>query len=295
MSNPITEMLQCRYPIIQGAMAGISNPEMVAAVSEAGGYGLLASGSVSGPDELRAQMEAVRNLTDKPFGANLMAMNPRSAEYVDVVADFGIKAVTTSAGSPQTLAPLLHEKGVKVIHVVPSVAYALVAEAAGADAIVAEGTESGGMQGLQGVSTMVLVPAVVDAVKVPVLAAGGIADSRGYRAAFALGAVGVQVGTAFMASKECIIHSDVKNLLVEAAETDTVLLRRGRVCSRAVRTQFVKDHLEGASDVPSSYRGDWSNAAIEGDVSCTAVPAGQCVGLLRNVRSVKEIIEEMVS
>lgn len=293
--NPITEMLGCRYPIIQGAMAGISNPEMVAAVSEAGGYGLLASGGLSGEDELRAQMEAVRKLTDKPFGVNLMAMNPNSTKYVDLVAEFGIGAVTTSAGSPAKLVPLLHEKGIKVIHVVPTAALAVKVEAAGADAVVAEGTESGGMQGLNGVSTMVLVPAVVDAVSIPVIAAGGIADSRGYRAAFALGAAGVQVGTAFMASKECIIHADVKNLMVEAAETDTVLLRRGRVCSRSIRTPYVKDNLEGATDMPSYYRGDWAGAAIEGDISCAALPAGQCIGLLKGVPSVREIIEEMVS
>ena len=293
--NPITEMLQTRYPIIQGAMAGISNPEMVAAVSEAGGYGLLTSGSVSGADELRTRMEAVRKLTDKPFGVNLMAMNPRAPEYIDTIAEFGIKVVTTSAGSAEVLTSSLHERGIKVIHVSPTVAYALSAEAAGVDAIVAEGTESGGMQGFQGVSTIVLVPAVVDSVKVPVLAAGGIADSRGYRAAFALGAVGVQVGTAFMASKECAIHGDVKNLFLEANETDTVLLASGRVQSRALRTPYIKENLESSSEIPSSFRGNWSSAAIEGDVSCCAVPIGQCVGLLRNVRSVKEIIEEMVS
>ncbi len=234
--NPITEMLGCERPIIQGAMAGISNPEMVAAVSEAGGYGLLASGGLPGEDALKVQLQAVRKLTDKPFGVNLVAMNPNSVAYVDVLADFGIKAVTTSAGSPAQLIPLLREKGIKAIHVVPTAALAAKVEAAGADAVVAEGTESGGMQGLNGVSTMVLIPAVVDAVSIPVLAAGGIVDSRGYKAAFALGAVGVQVGTAFMTSKECVIHADVKNLLVDAAETDTVLLRRGRICSRSVRT-----------------------------------------------------------
>lgn len=288
-------MLQTKYPIIQGAMAGISNPEMVAAVSEAGGYGLLTSGSLSGKDELRARIEAVRKLTDKPFGVNLMAMNRRAPDYIDTIAEFGIKAVTTSAGSAKILTSSLHERGIKVIHVVPTVAYALSAEAAGVDAIVAEGTESGGMQGFQGVATIVLVPAVVDAVKVPVLAAGGIADSRGYRAAFALGAVGVQVGTAFMASKECAIHSDVKNLFVEASETDTVLLASGRAQSRALRTPYIKENLESSSEKPSSFRGNWSKAAIEGDIGCSAVPIGQCVGLLRSVRSVKEIIDEMVS
>jgi len=293
--NPITEMLGCKYPIIQGAMAGISNPEMVAAVSEAGGYGLLASGPAAGPDDLRAQIENVQKLTNKPFGVNLIARNPLSVEYVNVVADSDIRAVTTSAGSPEILTSALHAKGIKVIHVVPTSDFAAKAEAVGVDAVVAEGTESGGMQGFQGVSTMVLVPSVVDAVRIPVLAAGGIADKRGYRAAFALGASGVQVGTAFMASKECILHACVKELLVGASEADTVLIDMGRARSRALRTSFVEKVLETLPDLPSSYRADWYNAAIEGDISESVVPAGQCVGLVRKIRSVREIIEEMVS
>ncbi len=292
--NPITEMLGVEYPIIQGAMAGISNPEMVAAVSEAGGYGLLASGSLSGADELCAQMEAVRKLTEKPFGVNLMAMNPNSPQYVDAMADFGIRAVTTSAGSPGKLVPLLHEKGIKVIHVVPTAALAVKVEAAGVDAVVAEGTESGGMQGLNGVATMVLVPAVVDSVKIPVIAAGGIVDSRGYRASFALGAVGVQVGTAFMVSKECIVKDDVKNLMIEAAETDTALLRSGRVCSRALLTPDIRKKLEGESEAASPLHQGWQRDIVE-DHGGSSTLAGQCVGLLREIRTVKEIIDEMVS
>lgn len=285
--NAITEMLGCEYPIIQGAMAGISNPEMVAAVSEAGGYGLLASAGLSGENELKEQMEAVRKLTDKPFGVNLMAMSPNSPTYVDAIAEFGIKAVTTSAGSPAQLIPLLHEKGIKVIQVVPTAALAAKVEAMGVDAVVAEGTESGGMQGSNGVATMVLVPAVVDSVKIPVIAAGGIVDSRGYKASFALGAQGVQVGTAFMVSKECIVKEDVKNLMIEAAETDTALMGSGRAFSRTLITPDMKKMLDDAEDATS--RAALRNAGI------TTTSAGQCVGLLRNIRSVKEIIEEMVS
>ncbi len=293
--NPICKLLGSRYPIIQGAMAGISNPELVAAVSEAGGYGLIASGPLSGRKELRAQMEAIRKLTQKPFGVNLMTANPRSKEYVELIADFGIKAVTTSAGSPSELAPLLREKDIKMIHVVPSVALAKKAEAAGANAVVAEGMESGGMQGNNGVTTMVLVPAVVDAVKIPVIAAGGIVDARGYRAAFALGAQGVQVGTAFMVARECVIDDTVKSLLVESGETDTALLGRGRVFSRVVRTPFVEKLLQNSEEALSSFRGDWHNAAKVGDTNNVAIPAGQCVGLLKKIRSAKEIIEEMVA
>jgi len=275
--NAITEMLGCEYPIIQGAMAGISNPEMVAAVSDAGGYGLLASGGLSGEDELRAQMDAVRKLTDKPFGINLMAMNPNSANYVDILAEYGINAVTTSAGSPANLLPLLHDKGVKVIQVLPTAALAVKVEAMGVDAVVAEGTESGGMQGSNGVATMVLVPAVVDAVKIPVLAAGGIVDARGYRASFVLGAQGVQIGTAFMVSRECIVADDVKNLMLEAAETDTMLSGSGRAFSRRLVTPEMRKAME------------------EGSGGGGGTSAGQCVGLLKEIRSVREIIEEMIS
>jgi enoyl-[acyl-carrier protein] reductase II len=285
--NAVTEMLGTEYPIIQGAMEGISNPELVAAVSEAGGYGLLASGGLAGADALRAQLDAVRKLTDKPFGMNLMAMNPKSPEYVDIVAEYGIKAVTVSAGSPAKLIPLLHEKGIKAIGVVPTVALALKVEALGVDAVVAEGTESGGMQGPNGVATMVLVPAVVDAVKIPVLAAGGIADSRGYNASFALGAQGVQIGTAFMVSKECVLAGDAKNQMIEAAETDTALMGGGKVFSRTMLTPEVKEALKEADDPRS--RGEIRKAGV----STTTV--GQCVGLLHDIRSVKEIMAEMVS
>jgi enoyl-[acyl-carrier protein] reductase II len=289
--NQITDMLGTGYPIIQGAMGGISNPEMIAAVSEADGYGLLASGGLSGENELRSQMEAVRKLTNKPFGVNLMAMNPNSPKYVDIIADFGITTVTTSAGSPAKLIPLLHDRGVKVIQVVPTAALAVKVEAMGADAVVAEGTESGGMQGANGVATMVLVPAVVDSVKIPVLAAGGIVDSRGYKASFSLGAQGVQVGTAFMVSKECVVQEDVKNLMIEAAETDTMLMGSGRAFSRTMLTPEIKKLLEGAAAEESSSP---ARAALrEAGLSTTSV--GQCVGLLRGIRSVKEIIEKMVS
>ncbi|MBW1819241.1 MAG: nitronate monooxygenase, partial [Deltaproteobacteria bacterium] len=182
--NNIAEMLGCRYPVIQGAMGVICNPEMVAAVSEAGGYGLLATAFQKDPAKLREQVEAVKKLTDKPFGANLMAVNPLSLEFAGVLADAGIRAVTTSAGSPAKILPYLKERGMKVLHVVASTDNAVKAEAAGVDAVIAEGSESGGMQGFNGASTMVLVPMVVDAVNIPVVAAGGIGDSRTYRAAF---------------------------------------------------------------------------------------------------------------
>jgi len=191
MSN-ISELLGSQYPVIQGAMGVICNPELVAAVSEAGGYGLLATAFAEDPQEVRDQVRKTKELTDNPFGANLVVKNPLAAKFAEVLAEEGVGAVTVSGGSPKELIPFLQEQGIKVIVVVPTVDAARGAEAAGADAIVAEGAESGGAQGFGGVSTIVLVPAVVDAVNVPVIAAGGIGDSRGYRAAMALGAQGVQ-------------------------------------------------------------------------------------------------------
>ena len=212
MQNRVTEMLGCKYPVIQGAMGIISNPEMVAAVSEAGGFGLLATAFADNIEIVQKQVTTTKKLTGKPFGANLFMMNPLSEEFARLLADEGVKAVTLSGGSPKALLPVLHDLGISALVVVPTTKVALSAAASGADAIVAEGSESGGIQGLQGASTIVLTPAVVDAVDIPVIAAGGIGDSRGYRAAMALGAEGVQVGTRFIATRECIAQAVAENL-----------------------------------------------------------------------------------
>ena len=291
----ISELLGSRYPIIQGAMGVICNPEMVAAVSEAGGYGLLATGFLSDPELLVKQIQAVKKLTDKPFGANLMAMNPMSMTFAQILADHGIQVITTSAGSPKELVSLLKERGVKVLHVVPAVEYAMKAEAAGADAVIAEGSESGGIQGYWGASTMVLVPMVVDAVKIPVVAAGGIGDSRGYRAAFALGAKGVQVGTRFIASRECIAHTNYKVALREAKETDTVVIDRGRICVRVIRTPLAEELLQKSAETPLAFTpGSLEEAWIGGNLRANTLPAGQITGMIKELKSVREIIEEMV-
>jgi len=269
---------------------------MVAAVSEAGGYGLLASAFLTEPGPLREEIRAVKRLTDKPFGVNLMAMNPMSMAFAEILIEEGIKAVTTSAGSPKDLLSVLKPGGVKVLHVVPNVETALKAEDAGVDAVIAEGSESGGIQGYMGASTMVLVPLMVDAVKIPVVAAGGIGDSRGYRAAFALGAKGVQVGTRFIASTECIAHPNYKNALCEGKETDTLLVERGKVRVRVIRTPLSEELRKGGPDVafrpsPGSLKEAW----IGGNLAANTLPAGQITGMVRDVRSVREIIEEMVN
>lgn len=291
----VTELLACRHPVIQGAMGVISNPEMVAAVSEAGGFGLLATAFAPDLATVRQQIRATRALTDKPFGANLQVMNSNTMQISELLADEGVPAATISGGSPKALIPLLQEKGITTLVVVPTVAVARKAAQLGADAIIAEGSESGGIQGLAGASTMVLVPAVVDAVDVPVIAAGGIGDSRAYRAALALGAEGVQVGTRFIACRECVAHEKYKNAILESNETGTGLLHMGRFQVRALRTPLVEEVLGSGKAAGAAYGGGSLEASwIDGDLSAGALPAGEIVGLIDEVLTVREIIEEMV-
>jgi enoyl-[acyl-carrier protein] reductase II len=290
------ELLNCRYPVIQGAMGVICNPELVAAVSEAGGFGLLATAFATDPEVLRAQAQATKKLTDKPFGANLFAMNPLVEQFAQVLADEGVSAVTVSGGSPKELIPFLHERGMKAIVVVPSVDFARRVEALGADAVVAEGSESGGMQGFKTSSTMVLVPLVVDSVNIPVIAAGGIGDSRGFKAALALGAEGVQVGTRFIATHECIAHTTYKNTIIDSMETGTVLLDMGRFRIRALRTPLVEKMLKGEAETTSGFSGPAVEESwIKGDLEAGIVTAGEVSGLVLSVKSAREVIEEMVS
>lgn len=295
MKNRVTEMLGCKYPVIQGAMGIISNPEMVAAVSEAGGYGFLATAFADNVEIVRNQVTATKKLTDKPFGANLFMMNPLSEEFARLLADEGVKAVTLSGGSPKTLLPLLHDLGISAMVVVPTAKVAVSAAAHGADAIVAEGSESGGIQGYQGASTMVLTPAVVDAVDVPVIAAGGIGDSRGYRAALALGAEGVQVGTRFIVTQECIAHATYKDIIVQSTETGTGLLDVGRMRIRALNTPLVQKITAGDQVGDAVFGGKaMEESWLRGDAGAGVLPAGQISGLISGVVSVKEVIEEMV-
>ena len=291
----IAQMLGCRYPVIQGAMGVISNPELVSAVSEAGGFGLLATAFATDPEQVREQIKNTRKLTPKPFGANLHAMNPLAPNFAEVMAEEGVSAVTVSGGSPKELIPLLRKRGIKVIAVVPTVGVARKAESLGVDAIVAEGSESGGMQGFNGASTLVLVPAVVDAVKVPVIAAGGIGDSRGYKAAFALGALGVQVGTRFIATKECVAHANYKNFIVDSPENSTRLVNMGRFQVRALNTPLVEEMMQGKYSLDTISDNSLEESWVSGDLTAGALPAGQISDLISRISSVREIIEEMVS
>ena len=293
--NQIVQMLGIRYPVIQGAMNPISNPEMVGAVSEAGGFGLLATG-LKQPELVRREIEAVRKITDKPFGINIQTWTPTALKLAEIVVDAGLPAVTLSAGSPVEVCAYLKARGVKSLAVVPNVENAVKSEKAGVDAVIAEGTESGGVQGRNGVSTLVLVPMVADAVSVPVIAAGGIGDGRGFRAALALGATGVQVGTRFIASKECMAHANVKAALCQARETETVLFAQSeRTLSRLLRTPLVKKLLDPSSaferELLMSHPG---KAWLEGDLDRGLVSVGQVAGMINEVKSVRAIIEEMV-
>ena len=291
----ITDLLNCKYPVIQGAMGNISNPEMVAAVSEAGGLGLLATAFAPEPEFVRNQIKDTKKITGKPFGANLQVMSPHTPKIAEILAEEGVGIVTVSGGSPKTLIPFLHEKGIKALVVVPTVGVAKKAEAIGADAIIAEGSESGGIQGFNGPSTMVLVPAVVDAVKIPVIAAGGIGDARGFRAALALGAQGVQVGTRFIASYECIAHLNYKNAVVESDDKGTCLINVGPFQIRAIRTSLAEKIIQGEIKPDFGFGGkSTEDSWIKGDTSAGILAAGEVSGIIHDIRSVKDIIEEMV-
>ena len=242
----ITELLGIKYPIFQGGMAWIAESTLASAVSNAGGLGIIAGGSAP-IDYLREQIRRCKSLTDKPFGVNIMLMSPNAEELAQLVIEEGVPVVTTGAGNPGKFMAAWKEAGVKVIPVVPSVALAKRMERSGADAVIAEGTESGGHIGEN--TTMCLVPQVVDAVEIPVLAAGGIADGRGIAASFMLGAEGVQVGTRFLAADECQVNPVYKELVVKAKDTDSVVTGRytGHPC-RNVKTKFSKMLANGEKD-----------------------------------------------
>ena len=295
MKTRITELLGIQYPIIQGGMAWVAEYHLAAGVSNAGGLGLI--GAASAPAEwVREQIREAKKLTDKPFGVNIMLISPYAEDVAKVVAEEGVKVVTTGAGSPEKYMKMWKEAGIKVIPVVASVALARRMERCGADAVVAEGCESGGHIGEN--TTMVLVPQIVDAVKIPVIAAGGIADGRGMAAAFMLGAKAIQMGTIFVASKESIVSEAYKNKVIKAKDIDTKVT--GRTTGhpvRCLRNQQTREYLKleqaGASfeELEKLTLGGLRKAVVDGDVIHGSVMAGQIAGLVKDSRSCKEIIE----
>ena len=292
----VCQLLDIKYPIFQGGMAWIADASLAAAVSEAGGLGIITGTAPT--DWVRDEIRKAKKLTNKPFGVNIMLMDVHADEIAKMVCEEGVKVVTTGAGSPGKYMEMWKAHGVKVIPVVASVALAKRMEKAGADAIIAEGTESGGHVGQ--LTTMALVPQVVDAVNIPVLAAGGIGDGRGVAASFMLGAEGVQLGTRFLVAKECTVHQNYKNRVIKAKDIDTEVTGRStghpiRVIKNKLTREFMKLEKEGASveQLEELGRGCLSKA-VKGDVDFGSVMAGQISGLINKEQSCKEIIEEIM-
>lgn len=298
MQTEITELLGIQYPIIQGGMAWVAEHHLAAAVSEAGGLGLI--GAANAPAEwVREQIRAAKNLTEQPFGVNIMLMSPYADEVAQVVAEEGVKVVTTGAGSPEKYMERWKQSGIRVIPVVASVALAKRMERCGADAVVAEGCESGGHVGES--TTMALVPQVVDAVQIPVIAAGGIADGRGIAAAFMLGAKAVQMGTRFIATQEAQVHESYKNQVLRAKDIDTRVTGRSTGHPvRALRNEMTKRYLEleqeGASfeELEQLTLGGLRRAVVEGDVRMGSMMAGQCAGLVREILPCSELVPQLM-
>ena len=295
MKTEITKLFEIEYPIIQGGMAWVATAELAAAVSEAGGLGIIGAGGAPA-SWVKEQIQKVKQKTDKPFGVNLMLMNPEADQIAELIAEEKIEVVTTGAGNPEKYMKMWKEAGVKVVPVVASVALAKRMERAGADTVIAEGTESGGHIGET--TTMVLVPQVVDAVSIPVIAAGGIADGRGVAAAFMLGAKAVQMGTIFVAAEESIASDAYKNKIVKAKDIDTKVTGRSTGHPvRVLRNQQSKEYLrleaEGASfeELEKLTLGGLKKAVVDGDVIHGSVMAGQIAGLVKEIRSCKDIVE----
>ena len=298
MKTRLTELLGTEYPIIQGGMAWVAEYHLAAGVSEAGGLGLI--GAASAPGEwVREQVRKAKALTGKPFGVNIMLMSPYADEVAKIVVEEGVQVVTTGAGSPEKYMSMWKEAGVKVVPVVASVALARRMERCGADAVVAEGMEAGGHIGES--TTMALVPQVADAVEIPVVAAGGIADGRGIAAAFMLGAQGVQMGTCFVVTKESQVHENYKKCILKAKDIDTRVTGRSTGHPvRAIRNQMTREYLrreqEGASfeELENLTLGGLRKAVVEGDVVSGSVMSGQIAGLVKEELSCKELIQKLV-
>ena len=299
MKTRITELLGIEYPIIQGGMAWVAESHLAAAVSAAGGLGLI--GGANAPAEvIRNYIREVKAVTDKPFGVNVMLMSPYADEVAKVIVEEGVKVVTTGAGNPEKYMEMWKAADIKVIPVVASVALAKRMERYGADAVVAEGTESGGHIGEA--TTMTLVPQVVDAVSIPVIAAGGIGDGRGIAAAFMLGAEAVQMGTRFLVAKECTVHQNYKDRVLKAKDIDSTVTGRThghpvRCLRNQMTREYVKLENEGKSFEELEYLtlGTLRKAVQEGDVTNGTVMAGQIAGMVSKEQTCKEMIDEMMA
>ena len=298
MKTRICDLLGIEYPIIQGGMAWVATHELAAAVSETGGLGIIGAGGAPA-SWVREQIRQAKKATDKPFGVNLMLMNPEADQIAQIIAEEKVKVVTTGAGNPGKYIQMWKDAGVKVIPVVASVALAKLMERGGADAVIAEGMESGGHIGKA--TTMTLVPQVADAVEIPVIAAGGIGDGRGFAAAMMLGAEAVQMGTRFVTAKECTVHENYKQKIIKAKDIDSEVtgMANGHPI-RVLRNQMTKAYLkmekEGASleELEKMTLGSLRKAVVEGDVTSGSVMAGQISGLIKKEETCKEIILDVM-
>ncbi len=302
MKTRITTLLGIEYPIIQGGMIWASQWQLVTAVSNAGGLGLLGSGSMSAED-LRAQIRQCKAHTNKPFGVNVPIMYANSAQTMEVIMDEGVSVVFTSAGNPALWTEKLHEKGIKVVHVVSSSKFALKAQAAGVDAVVAEGFEAGGHNGREETTTLVLLPQVCQAVSIPVIAAGGIASGKAMFAAMALGASAVQLGSRFIATEEATVHPDFKAAVLKAQEGDTVLTLKELSPVRLLKNPFyeqVEALYNQREATPENLRqllgkGRTKLGMYEGDLKEGELEIGQVSSLIKEVKTVKEVFEELLT
>ena len=295
----IREIIKTKYPIIQGGMANIATGEFAAAISNAGALGLIAGGGMK-PDQLRENIDRARELTDKPFGVNIMLMHPQVDELMQIVIEKKVPVVTTGAGNPGKYIAALKEAGIRVMPVVASVALAQRMERLGVDAVIAEVTESGGHVGEM--TTMALVPQVVDGVSIPVVAAGGIASGRQMLAAYALGACGVQVGTCLLVSEECPIHPNYKQAVLDASDSDTIVTGRiggtpVRVLKNRMAREYVRQERAGATkeELEVYTLGSLRKAVFDGNVKEGSLMAGQVAGQLHEIRPAAAILEEMYS
>ncbi len=293
----IRDIIKTKYPIIQGGMANIATGEFAAAISNAGGLGLIAAGGMK-PEELRENIDRARQLTDQPFGVNIMLLHPQVDELMEIVIEKKVPVVTTGAGNPGKYISALKEAGVKVMPVVASVALAQRMERLGVDAVIAEGTESGGHVGEM--TTMALVPQVVDGVSIPVVAAGGIASGRQMLAAYALGACGVQVGTCLLVSEECPVHQNYKQAVLDASDSDTIVTGRiggtpVRVLKNRMAREYVRQERAGASkeELEVYTLGSLRKAVFDGNVKEGSLMAGQVAGQLHEIRPAAAILEEL--
>ena len=296
----LNELLGTEFPIIQGGMANIATAEFAAACSNAGALGVIAAGGLRTGEALREEIRRCKALTDKPFGVNIMLMNPAADEQARVVIEEGVTAVTTGAGNPGKYIPAWKDAGIRVMPVVAATVFAQRLARYGVDAIIAEGTESGGHVGEM--TTMALLPQVIDTADVPVIAAGGIADRRQFAAALALGACGVQVGTCLLVSRECPIHDRYKQALLAARDSDTTVTGRSaggpvRVLKNKMARQYLALEKKGASleELEHHTLGGLRRAVFDGDMENGSVMAGQVAGMLHEIRPVREIFEELYS